>query len=226
MALVLEKPVEHIKMKPSSNQTMSGTLFIVAAPSGTGKTSLTHALVNSLQDIEISISHTTRVQRPGEQHGVHYWFVNPDEFGTMIEEGMFLEYAKVFDYYYGTSKHWVEERLKSGVDVILEIDWQGAEQVCKLFGNALSIFILPPSLSLLRQRLQFRQQDAEVIIERRLAGVKEEVSHYQSFDYIVINDVFEVALNDLISIVRAHRLLRAKQALKYAPLLAELIGTR
>ncbi|HVV68091.1 MAG TPA: guanylate kinase [Gammaproteobacteria bacterium] len=209
-------------MQTSPPQVLMGTLYVIAAPSGTGKTSLTSALVRTLHDIKISISHTTREQRPGEQHGVHYWFVSIAEFKAMLAQDIFLESAEVFGNYYGTSRHWVLQQLESGTDVILEIDWQGAQQVRKLFPQSVSIFILPPSADLLRKRLQTRQQDHVEVIEKRLAAAASEVAHYREFDYLVVNDSFDDALLDMQAIVRANRLILSKQLQRNQKLLAEL----
>lgn len=202
-----------------------GTLYVIAAPSGTGKTSLVDSLVQKMTDLKLSISYTTRPQRAKEQDGVHYWFVNQAEFEAMIAKGVFLEYARVFglDNYYGTSRDWVEQQLQQGQDVILEIDWQGARQIRSLFPEAVTIFILPPSLELLQQRLQSRNQDDADIIAKRLAAAGSELSHYDEFDYIVINDVFEKALNDLEAIIRATRLSKKKQIPHYEHLLRDLL---
>lgn len=210
-------------MTHSKRQT-TGTLYVIAAPSGAGKTSLTRALAQSMPQLQISVSHTTRSKRADEQQGVHYWFVSQDEFKGMIQKEAFLEHAQVFGHYYGTSRQWVEEQLQAGVDVILEIDWQGARQVQLLFPSSRSIFILPPSFELLQQRLETRQQDEQSIIEQRLAGASAEVAHYPEFDYLVVNDVFANALSDLQAIIRANRLKREKQVGKYVKLLAELIN--
>ncbi len=208
------------KTKPK----LMGTLYVIAAPSGGGKTSLVNALVKTLPDIRISVSHTTRPKRPGEEHGVHYWFVpSAPEFEEMIAEGIFLEHAQVFNYYYGTSGHWVEENLREGIDIILEIDWQGAQQIRKKFPHSVSIFILPPSLDLLRERLLSRNQDHPEVIERRLTAASSEMSHYHEFDYLVINDVFDLALADLQTIVRANRLMTNRQAFKHRELLENLL---
>lgn len=210
----------------SSSTPCLGVLYVVAAPSGTGKTSLTRALLQTVPDIDISISCTTRPKRPGEEHGKHYFFVTTDEFERMIAEQAFLEYAEVFGHYYGTSKQWVEKHLQAGKDVILEIDWQGAQQVRRVFPQSVHIFILPPSAALLRQRLHTRQQDSVAVIEQRLAAASNEVTHYAEFDYIVVNDQFDVALADLQMIIKANRLQRSRQVVKYARLLAELIQNR
>jgi len=189
----------------------TGELFIISAPSGAGKTSLVNALIKTLTNITISISHTTRTKRQSEEHGINYWFIDQNQFLEMIENNKFLEYATVFDNLYGTSKQWVAETLAAGTDVILEIDWQGCQKIQKLFPDCISIFIVPPSPEILAQRLIEREQDSAEIIKKRLADVKETFSHLNDYDYIVLNDNFEHAVNDLKSIVQAQRLTRSKQ---------------
>jgi guanylate kinase len=176
-------------------------LFIFSAASGTGKTSLANALVESLPDLEFSVSHTTRAPRPGEQHGVHYYFVSHREFEEMVAAGRFLEYAQVFDNYYGTSRAAVDNLLRQGKSVILDIDWQGARAVKQQMPQAVSIFILPPSRAALEERLVKRGQDTPEVIARRMAKALEEMSHYAEFDYVVVNDDFAAALQDLNAIV-------------------------
>ena len=188
-----------------------GTLYTVSAPSGAGKTSLVNALVNDHPEIHISVSHTTRPMRAGEQNGVDYHFLERAEFEAMINQGSFLEHAEVFGNYYGTSGDWVKQTLHDGHDVILEIDWQGAAQVRRLMPGAVGIFILPPSLEILAARLRGRGQDNEEVIARRLAGAQEEMTHFAEFDFLVVNDDFEHALADLRAIVRAQRLQMARQ---------------
>ena len=183
-----------------------GKLYIIAAPSGAGKTSLVKAMVQSTPHVRVSVSHTTRDMRPGEQDGVNYHFTTTDNFKEMLGEGIFLEHAEVFGNYYGTSEVWVNEQLDKGEDVILEIDWQGARQVRKLVPDVVSIFILPPSLEALRERLIGRGTDDMSIIERRMSQAVNEMSHYDEFDYIVINDEFDLALRDLQTIIRSRRL--------------------
>ena len=183
-----------------------GKLYIIAAPSGAGKTSLVKAMVQSTPHVRVSVSHTTRGIRPGEQDGVNYHFTTVDRFKEMLGEGVFLEHAEVFGNYYGTSKHWVHEQLSRGEDVILEIDWQGGQQVRKLMPDAVSIFILPPSLEALRERLIGRATDNMEIIDRRMSQAVNEMSHYGEFDYLVINDEFDLALRDLQTIIRSRRL--------------------
>lgn len=183
-----------------------GKLYIIAAPSGAGKTSLVKAMVQSTPHVRVSVSHTTRDMRPGEQDGVNYHFTTVDHFKKMLSEGIFLEHAEVFGNYYGTSDVWVQEQLDRGEDVILEIDWQGARQVRQLVPDAVFIFILPPSLEALRERLIGRGTDDMSIIERRMSQAVSEMSHYNEFDYIVINDEFDLALRDLQTIIRSRRL--------------------
>ncbi|WP_029408557.1 guanylate kinase [Thiomicrorhabdus sp. Milos-T2] len=191
---------------------MSGSLYIVSAPSGAGKTSLVSKLIEQDSRIVVSVSSTTRDIRPGEKNGVNYHFLSVEAFNEKIAEGDFLEHAQVFDNFYGTSKSAVEEQLKARKDVILEIDWQGAQQVRKLMPEAISIFILPPSREELRKRLNNRGTDSEEIIERRMRDAISEMSHYDEFDYIVVNNNFEIALNKLQSIFTANRLTKVKQA--------------
>ena len=178
-----------------------GKLFIISAPSGAGKTSLVKELVESQQDIVVSISHTTRKIRPGEENGKDYFFVSEAKFKEMINENEFIEYAKVFDHYYGTSHSSVLDQLQDNLKVILEIDWQGAAQVRKRFEDAKSIFILPPSKAELEKRLRSRGQDSDEIITRRMCDAESEMSHYHEFDHIVMNDDFKQALSDLSAIV-------------------------
>ncbi len=203
---------------------MTGTLFIVSAPSGAGKTSLVKALVQRLDHICLSVSHTTRPPRPGERDGEDYHFVSEETFQTMVRQGAFLEHARVFDHSYGTSRAWIEKRLREGTDVILEIDWQGARQVRELLPGAVSIFILPPSREVLRQRLRGRGQDPEDVIARRMAKAVDEMRHYREYDYLVINDVFDQALEALIHLVHAARLRTPLQARRHARLIQTLLA--
>ena len=182
-----------------------GTLFIISAHSGAGKTSLVAGILAQINNIQASISHTTRDCRPGEQNGINYHFVDHQQFVTMIENNAFLEHAEVFGNFYGTSQEWVEATLNTGTDVILEIDWQGAEQVRSKFADSQSIFILPPSKQALRERLNGRGQDHAEVIEKRIAAATEEMSHYVEADYLVINDDFALALEQLKSIISAQR---------------------
>lgn len=201
---------------------MSGKLFIITAASGTGKTSLVKELLATTDNLTVSVSHTTRAPRPGESDGVHYHFTTVDAFKQMIDESAFLEYAQVFDNFYGTTRQAVERLLHDGVDVILEIDWQGALQVKEKFSDAVMIFILPPSRDALRSRLSGRGQDSDEVIEKRLAGSLTEMRQYDKFDYVVINDDFAEALADLQTIIKSHRLSRATQQVRNGKLIDTL----
>ena len=202
----------------------SGTLYIVSAPSGAGKTSLVTALIKADKRVSVSVSHTTRAMRPGEQHGVNYHFVSHDDFKGLIAKGDFLEHAEVFGNFYGTSRSALQEVLDQGNDLILEIDWQGAQQVRKLMPEALSVFILPPSQQALRQRLDGRGQDSEEIIAGRMKEAVSEMVHYDEYDYVIINDDFDVALEDLKAVFRSNRLRLKKQQQRHAALLKQMIG--
>ena len=206
----------------SINNTL-GTLYVISAPSGAGKTSLVKALIESTPDIRVSVSHTTRAMRPGEENGVHYHFIDPQSFEDMVEKGEFLESARVFDNYYGTAKASIEQELLAGHDVILEIDWQGARQVRKLMPGCVGIFILPPSRQTLEERLKGRGQDGDEVIARRMRDAEKEISHYPEFDYLVINDDFDVALAELQAIIAARRLRIEVQSQRYAQMLASLL---
>ncbi len=202
---------------------MSGHLYVVAAPSGAGKTTLVRLLLERQADIQLSISNTTRSPRPGEQNGREYHFTTVDDFRGMISRGEFLEWAEVHGNFYGTSKKWIADRLAEGLDVLLEIDWQGAQQVRKLFPEAIGIFILPPSMAELERRLTGRGTDAAEVIARRLAAAQAEMRHVGEFDYVIINNQLEEALADLLAVVRASRLRQAAQAARHAELFARLI---
>lgn len=200
-----------------------GTLFIVSAPSGAGKTSLVTALVESLREVRVSVSYTTRAQREGEEHGVNYFFVSEAEFKQRIEQGDFLEHAQVFDNFYGTSRSSIEATLNEGKDVILEIDWQGARQVREMMPKTKSIFILPPSREALEQRLNARGQDSQEIVSRRMQDATQEMSHYSEYDFVVINDDFAVALEELRSIFVANRLRMDRQEAANSRLISDLV---
>lgn len=200
----------------------SSCLFTISAPSGAGKTSLVKALLQRMSDTAVCVSHATRDTRPGERDGVDYHFVDIETFERMVEKGDFLEHARVFDNYYGTSRQSVEELLQQGQHVILEIDWQGASQVKQKIPETIPIFILPPSRDVLRQRLTGRGTDDETIIERRMAQADNEMSHYSDAEYLVINDDFAQALNDLECIIRSQSLLLARQKSKYPELIASI----
>ena len=201
-----------------------GTLFIISAPSGAGKTSLVRALLDSVHNLVVSVSHTTRPMRPGEQDGVDYHFVDTDTFLALARDGGFLEHAEVFDRHYGTTQAAVEESLGSGRDVILEIDWQGAQQVRLKMPECQSIFILPPSRAVLEQRLRDRGQDSEATIQRRLREAAGEISHYDEFDFLVVNDDFPKALAELIAIVTADRVRLPRQQVAHGALIRALLA--
>jgi guanylate kinase len=202
---------------------MSGLLFVVSAASGTGKTSLVKALLDRTTNLHVSVSHTTRPQRPGELDDIHYHFTDKDSFLNLVNQNGFIEYAEVFGNFYGTSQAKVEEQLQQGHDVLLEIDWQGAEQVRKLFPTAIQIFILPPSQFDLRQRLSNRGTDSIEVIERRLNCAVIDMQQYVNFDYLIINDSFDRALHELESIISASRLTLQQQAQRNADLIQRLL---
>lgn len=204
--------------------TTTGTLYIISAPSGAGKSSLVKALIDSETHVRVSVSHTTRAMRPGESDGLHYHFVDHAQFTAMLEQNEFLEHAQVFGNYYGTSQRALEKTLAEGIDLILEIDWQGAQQVRRLMPQAKSIFILPPTLEALRHRLTNRGQDSGDVIEQRMREAVSEMSHYVEYDYLVINDDFSHALSDLKAIFRANQLLQSAQQQRHFGLLNELLG--
>ncbi len=204
--------------------TFNATLYIVSAPSGAGKTSLLRELVPADDRLVMSVSHATRAMRPGEQDGIHYHFVSVERFEELVGEGAFLEHAQVFDNYYGTAEAAVREQLARGTDVVLEIDWQGARQVRHRFPEAVSIFIAPPSIEALRERLSGRGQDSPEVVERRMADARSELSHFPEYDYLVINDDFDVALAELRAIVVAQRLREPRQAARFSTELASMLG--
>lgn len=210
-------------MKQETQTT--GTVFIVVAPSGAGKTSLVAALLEAESSVGLSVSYTTRPARAGEVDGQHYHFVSRETFETMIANGDFLEYAEVYGNFYGTSCGWIRSRLAEGRDILLEIDWQGARQVRKAFPEAVGIFIVPPSIEELERRLRGRATDTEEVIARRLASARAEIGMVSEYDYLVVNEQFERARLDLISIVRANRLKCAAQRVRYADKLSHM-GTR
>jgi guanylate kinase len=201
-----------------------GILFIVSAPSGAGKTSLLRELVPADPRLVVSVSHATRPMRPGEVDGVHYHFVSVEHFLELAGHGAFLEHARVFDNYYGTAEAAVREQLEAGLDVVLEIDWQGARQVRRRFPDAVSVFIAPPSIDALRERLSGRGQDAAEVVERRMAEARSELSHYPEYDYLVINDDFATALADLRAVVAAERLREPRQSTRHTAALVAMLG--
>ncbi|CNI45515.1 guanylate kinase [Yersinia pekkanenii] len=205
---------------------VQGTLYIVSAPSGAGKSSLIQALLKTqpLYDTQVSISHTTRAKRPGESHGEHYFFVSEEAFCQMIRDDAFLEHAKVFENYYGTSRLAIEQVLATGVDVFLDIDWQGAQQIRAKMPTARSIFILPPSKEELDRRLRGRGQDSEEVIAKRMAQAVAEMTHYAEYDYLIVNDDFNLALSDLKTIIRAERLRLGRQKQRHDALITKLLA--
>ncbi|MCL1075743.1 guanylate kinase [Shewanella dokdonensis] len=202
-----------------------GNLFIVSAPSGAGKSSLIAALLSDKPtDMQVSVSHTTRKPRPGESHGQHYYFVSVDEFKALIAEGAFLEWAEVFGNYYGTSRKVIEQALADGIDVFLDIDWQGALQIKQQMPEAVGIFILPPSREALELRLKGRGQDSADVIASRMEKAVSEMSHYNEYDFIIVNDQFEQALADLRAIIRSQRLTQASQINAHSDMLKGLLA--
>ena len=203
---------------------MRGTLYIVAAPSGAGKSSIVNAVLARDPNIALSISFTSRAPRPGERHAEHYHFVSEDEFQRMIDAGEFFEYARVHGDWKGTARQSVEPQLASGRDVLLEIDWQGARQVRAKVPDAVSVFILPPSRQALEARMRNRGQDSEDVIQRRLAAAREEMSHYTEFDYLIVNERFETAVDEMCAIFVASRLRREAQVARHARLITALLA--
>jgi guanylate kinase len=201
-----------------------GTLFTISAPSGAGKTSLVQALTEADSSLQVSVSHTTRSIRPGEQDGVNYHFITIDSFQQMLGDSAFLEHARVFENYYGTCEAWVKQRLEQGNDVILEIDWQGAAQVRRLLPETISIFVLPPSRAALAQRLRGRGQDSQETINNRLAEARSEMTHYPEADYLVLNDQFDTALAQLQAVILSQRLRTVAQQIRHQHMLCELLS--
>lgn len=201
----------------------SGSLIIVSAPSGAGKTSLINALLQEEARVMSSISHTTRPMRKGEVSGVNYHFVSEREFDEMIEQDIFLESAQVFGYKYGTSRQWVHKTLQNEIDVLLEIDWQGAQQIRKVIPDVISVFILPPSVGALEQRLTDRAEDEPHTINRRMSEARDEISHYNEYDYLIVNDNFAVALHSLRVVLLSARLRKSRQEVANAELLSGLV---
>jgi guanylate kinase len=201
---------------------MTGNVFIVCAPSGAGKTSLVKALLAREPGVRLSVSHTTRARRPGEEEGRDYHFVTPEQFARMRDRGEFLESAEVHGNLYGTSQPWIEKQRKEGCDILLEIDWQGAQQVRRLIPDSIGIFILPPSGEVLRQRLTDRRQDSPEVIESRLRAARGEIAHIAEFDYVIINNGFDQAVDDLAAIVRSARLRLGPQSHRHSELINSL----
>jgi guanylate kinase len=225
----LNKSREHPAKTPSRPSIINQRfpkLYVIAAPSGGGKTSLISALLNKDERARLSVSHTTRPPRPGERDGVHYHFIDEPAFLDLVSQNAFLEHARVFDYHYGTGRQSVERQLAAGYNVILDIDWQGARQIRKAFPSCCSIFIIPPSLEVLRQRLTGRGQDSAQVIQRRMHDAQAEISHWTEFDFLIINDDFDEALSDLRSIIQSGKPNRAVKEQQRREILAELLGTR
>jgi guanylate kinase len=202
---------------------VKGQLFTVSAPSGAGKTSLVRQLVQRVKALQVSVSHTTRAMRPGEVEGRDYHFVKKAEFESMVKVDAFLEHAAVFEHYYGTSKASVEKTLNEGIDVLLEIDWQGASQIKRQLPQTCSIFILPPSKQALLERLQSRGQDSDEVIERRTAEAVAEMKHYDASDFLIINDKFDEAVHELVTLVECKRLTLARQRVNFQDLINSLL---
>jgi len=200
-----------------------GNLFMVVAPSGAGKSTLVNALLAQDQSIRLSISHTTRKPRPGEENGREYHFTTVDEFRAARDRGEFLEWAEVHGNYYATSRVWIEQQMAQGNDVLLEIDWQGAQQVRQLVPGTVTVFILPPSKQALQDRMRKRGQDSEAVIAQRLAAAREEMLHFNDFDYVIVNEVFETAVDELCAIFTASRLRRESQKVRHAGLIQALL---
>jgi len=201
----------------------NGTLYVISAASGAGKTSLVNAVLTRVDDLVVSVSHTTRAPREGEVDGVNYHFVDKQTFENMVEAGEFLEHATVFGNVYGTSQQHIQQQLQSGMDVILEIDWQGARQIRQLMPDCRSIYIVPPSTDALRERLDSRGQDDAAVIDKRMREAVSEMSHYVEFDYLIINDDFDEARENLAAIIKGNRMLHEHQQQKHADLLAQLL---
>lgn len=206
-----------------SPETNCGMLYIISAPSGAGKTSLVKALLEETDLIEVSVSYTTRAKRLGEREGVDYHYVDQETFKQMIAEDQFIEYAEVFGNYYGTSKRQIREKLKAGIDIILEIDWQGAQQVRKQFDCCTNVFILPPSRKELLSRLTERGQDTQAVIETRMNESIEQMSHYKEFEYLIVNDQFSHALGELKALIYAFRLRQSSRCRRHQKLIDELL---
>lgn len=203
---------------------MKGNLFVISSPSGAGKSSLISALLQRHADMQVSVSHTTRAPRPGEEDGVHYHFSTVDSFKSLIKEDGFYEWAEVFGNYYGTSKQAIQNQLNQGIDVFLDIDWQGAQQMRDIVPEIISIFILPPSREELESRLNKRGQDSQEVIEKRMQQAQSEMSHYNEYDFVLINDDFEQTLNDFERIVLSHRLQTANIESKHGELITKLLA--
>lgn len=205
-------------------ESLNGNLYVVSAPSGAGKSSLVRALLERDRGIRLSVSYTSRQPRPGEVDGVHYHFVSREDFQARLGQGEFLESAEVYGNYYGTSHAWISAMMRAGEDILLEIDWQGASQVRRLIPQAVGIYILPPSIEALGERLDGRGQDSQEVIATRMAAARDDMTHAFEYDYIVVNDQFETALEDLLAIVRARRLGIERQMTRLTSLIGALLS--
>ncbi|QTH63272.1 guanylate kinase [Psychrosphaera ytuae] len=203
---------------------MKGNLFVISSPSGAGKSSLISALLKRHNDMKVSVSHTTRAPRPGEEDGVHYHFCQVDEFKSVIADDGFYEWAEVFGNFYGTSKQAIQEQLDQGIDVFLDIDWQGAQQMRKIVPDIITLFILPPSREELENRLNKRGQDSAEVIAKRMQQAQSEMSHYNEYDFVLVNDDFDQTLDEFERIVLAHRLQTGNIESKYADLIRQLLA--
>ncbi|WP_410497475.1 guanylate kinase [Chitinibacter sp. S2-10] len=201
-----------------------GNLFVVTAPSGAGKTTLVAALLAADAKVQLSVSYTTRAPRTGEVDGKDYHFVDRAEFERMINAGELLEHAEVYGNYYGTSQVWINDVINNGRDILLEIDWQGAQQVRRLFPDAIGLFVLPPSLSVLESRLRNRGKDSDEVIAKRMAVAQEECSHVDEFDYVIVNEHIDDAVRDIVAVVRSQRLTLARQSARHTALISSLKG--
>lgn len=203
---------------------MKGNLFVISSPSGAGKSSLISALLKRHNDMKVSVSHTTRAPRPGEEDGVHYHFCQVDEFKSVIADDGFYEWAEVFGNFYGTSKQAIQEQLDQGIDVFLDIDWQGAQQMRKIVPDIITLFILPPSREELENRLNKRGQDSAEVIAKRMQQAQSEMSHYNEYDFVLVNDDFDQTLDEFERVVLAHRLQTGNIESKYADLIRQLLA--
>ncbi len=201
-----------------------GQVYIISAPSGAGKTSLIDALCSSMSSLVLSISHTTRPPRLNEKDKQHYYFVTLEAFNELLQKDEYLEHATIFDHYYGTSRKELDRQLKNGIDVILELDWQGAQQVRKLLSESISIFILPPARSTLKERLNQRGMDDGLIVDKRFAAASKEIAHYEEYDFLVVNDSFDIALTQLQSIIQSNRLKCSRQKKYHKELISNLLS--
>lgn len=213
-------------MKRVTKMKELASLFVFASPSGGGKTSLVKALIKTVDSIAVSVSHTTRMKREAEKEGKHYYFIDDRHFDSLVKDNAFIEHAHVFGAQYGTSRFQIETQLERGIDVVLDIDWQGARQLKEQFNNIVTVFILPPSVEVLKERLKGRNQDEDSVIEARMKKAQDEIKHYNEFDYLVVNDDFDTALRQITEIVNSHRLKLQFQSEKHQTLLSNLLMSK